>query len=212
MASQPTAGAATRMPANLHPGARCADSIFAAAAFRLTEAAGWDDVPGVERVPIGCWSPFRNASVPGIACSSLRRTAPIIRDLQAVESWLPLPSDGPLRPIPISRMPGITWETGTTISAICSAPPMRLPVPLAAFERARALDPDSGGPREHIIDFHVVRRDTAALLRLQRARSGATLTGGGGGTCSSGVITAVVGALAGAHGGARPSTLWCPGR
>ena len=167
-----------------------ADSIFAAAAFMLTEAAGWDDVAGVERAN--------------------RLLVTFQERLSPRDRLLFLAANGPHYPRPASGaelvaaaeravaaypdQPDAWYHLGDwyyhfgdllgTSNASARA--------LAAFERARALDPDFSGPREHIIDLHVVQRDTAALLRLQREVESDS-TGGGRRHLFLWRITAVVG-------------------
>jgi serine/threonine-protein kinase len=143
-----------------------ADSTFAAAAFILTEAAGWEDVPGVERAN-------------RVLVASQDRLSP--RDhvlfLAANGPHYPRPASGAEMVAAAERavaaypdQPDAWYHLGDwyfhvgELLGIPNAPTRAL----AAFERAMSLDPDFSGPREHIIDVHAIRRDTAALQRLQR--------------------------------------------
>ena len=143
-----------------------ADSSFAAAAFMLTEAGGWEDVAGVERA---------------------NRVLVRLQDrLTPRDRSLFLASNGARFPRPASGAELIA-EAERAVAAYPDQPdawyhlgdwyfhfgdlvgvPNASGRALAAFERAMVLDPDFSGPREHIIDIHAMRRDTAVLRQLER--------------------------------------------
>ena len=147
-----------------------ADSTFAAAAFMLTEADGWEDVPGVERAH--------------------RVLATFQNRLSPRDRLLFLATHGPNYPRPASGaelvtaaeravaaypdQPGAWYHLGDWYYHFGDLlgipdPPARA---MAAFERATALDPDFSGPRQHLIDLHVMQKDTAALQRFQQQIQG----------------------------------------
>jgi len=143
-----------------------ADSTFVAAAFMLIEAFGWEDVPGVERAH-------------RVLVGGQERLSP--RDhllfLSVNGPHYPRPSSGAELVAAAERavavypdQPDAWYHLGDWYFHVGQM----LEIPnsttraLNAFERAMALDPDFSGPREHIIDLHAERRDTAALQRLQR--------------------------------------------
>jgi serine/threonine-protein kinase len=142
------------------------DSTFAAAAFMLTEAYGWDDVPGLDRAT-------------RVLVAHQERLSP--RDLLLFQG-----AYGPRFPRPASG----TEMVAAAERAVAAYPDQPdawyhlgdwyyhygdlLGIPdgtsraLKAFERAMSLDPYFVGPREHVMNVHAERRDTADLLRIQR--------------------------------------------
>jgi serine/threonine-protein kinase len=142
------------------------DSTFAAAAFLLTQTAGWENVPGVERAGRVLVAhrdrldPRARLLLQAASGPRYPRLSSGAEMIAAAESAVAAYPD---QPDAWYYLGDWYFHVGDLIGL-----PHASSRSLAALERAMSLDPDFLGPREHVMNIHAERRDTAELLRLQR--------------------------------------------